>query len=308
MYGLNQGYESKVCILLAAYNGEAYIEEQIRSIYAQNSVNVSLFVSVDLSKDRTLDICQSLKAEFQSLHILEYGKRYGSAGANFLRLLTEVDFSAFEFVALADQDDIWLSDKIKYSIETMQASDAGAVSTDVTAFWLNGSECLITKSQPQVEYDYLFESAGPGCTYLLSLDTAQKLQVFLKEHRENFGLIHWHDWLIYAFCRSRNIKWVISPVSTMRYRQHGNNDTGANSGLKPFLDRVKKILFGDGLKLVINQAEFLGLSSLEPIKRLVSGKRTDFLWLAANSFRFRRKLSEKMKAFTAFIILSVKGR
>lgn len=300
--------QPKVCVLLAAYNGELYISEQIESILHQTDISVSLFISVDKCTDRTLEICQAYAEKYKNIYVLDYGVRYGSAGNNFFRLLTEVDFNNYDYISLADQDDIWLENKLEHSISFINSNNAQAVSTNVTAFWPNGKNVVINKAQPQTEYDFLFESPGPGCTFVLTKYAAEQLQNFLISVKSSLSKVHWHDWLIYAFCRSRNIPWMISPTPTMLYRQHGLNDTGANSGFKPFLLRAKNVLFGNAIDRAILQAAILEISDMEPIQRLVRANRADYVWMAFHATKLRRRNREKFFTFLAFIFITLKGR
>lgn len=50
-----------------------------------------------------------------------------------------------------------------------------------------------------------------------------------------------HDWLLYAFARERKYKWFIDPQPGMLYRQHSNNQVGANASLLGAIKRIKKI-------------------------------------------------------------------
>ena len=114
----------KIAVLLAAYNGEKWIKEQIDSILNQESVDVKLFISCDLSTDKTMDLLTSYNSE--KISILPYGERYGAAAPNFYRLIREVSFSDFDYIALSDQDDIWLSDKLISAINCIEESHAVA--------------------------------------------------------------------------------------------------------------------------------------------------------------------------------------
>jgi rhamnosyltransferase len=62
-----------VLVLLAAYNGSAYITEQIESILAQQGVCVRLLISVDLSNDDTYGICIRFASLDARIEVLEYG-------------------------------------------------------------------------------------------------------------------------------------------------------------------------------------------------------------------------------------------
>ncbi|OOH94013.1 glycosyltransferase, partial [Comamonas kerstersii] len=81
----------KVAVLLAAYNGEKYIQEQIESIVNQVDVDVYIYISIDASTDRTLEICQQLQKIYKNIFIINEGKeRFGSAGKNFYYLIKNV--------------------------------------------------------------------------------------------------------------------------------------------------------------------------------------------------------------------------
>ena len=230
-----------VAVLLAAYNGIEWIEEQASSILSQKSIFIEIFISVDLSNDKTHEWCQDLAAKNTHINILPYGERFGGAAKNFFRLIRDVDFSYFDYIALSDQDDIWYSGKLHHAIRTIEQDDLDGYSSDVIAFWSNGREELVQKSFPQKKLDYFFEAAGPGCTYVLKQQSAQKFKKFLINNWEHVNLVELHDWMIYAYFRSQGMKWKIDDKPLMLYRQHDHNQFGLNFGLKAYLDRFFKI-------------------------------------------------------------------
>jgi rhamnosyltransferase len=230
-----------VAVLLAAYNGAEWLGEQIESILNQERVEVTIFISVDLSTDFTYEYLIDNYQNVSNIVLLEYGERFGGAGPNFYRLLTDVNLGAFDLVALSDQDDIWFHDKLSRAYETIQKQGVQVCSSNVTAFWSNGRELLIEKAHPQVKYDYLFEAAGPGCTYVFTREFACKLQEFILTSNGKHMLVELHDWLIYAFARSKGIGWFIDPAPSMLYRQHGNNQVGINRGISAYLKRINLI-------------------------------------------------------------------
>lgn len=69
-------------IFLAAYNGTRWIQEQLNSILNQQDVNVSVFISVDLSDDGTYEWVQAIAEKEERVFVLPYGERFGGAGAN----------------------------------------------------------------------------------------------------------------------------------------------------------------------------------------------------------------------------------
>ena len=72
-----------VYVLMAVYNGEPWLPEQIQSVLNQEDVAVRLFISVDLSKDDSLAYCQRLSEESPEVELVGYGERFGSATRNF---------------------------------------------------------------------------------------------------------------------------------------------------------------------------------------------------------------------------------
>lgn len=232
--------QPKVAVYLAAFNGKEYIRRQIQSIFDQNGVDVTVFVSVDLSTDGTEDLVDQMSFDDQRIKILPHGHTFGNAGRNFYRLICEVDLSNFDYVAFADQDDIWNVNKLTSHCALLEAHRSEAVSSNVTAFWPDGRQKLIIKSQPQHVYDFLFESAGPGCTFLMTpwLVAEVKHQLLNNEAAQEIVM---HDWLTYAICRAHGKPWLIDSEPSVRYRQHQHNLVGANSGLKALFTRFKKI-------------------------------------------------------------------
>ncbi|WP_164847097.1 glycosyltransferase [Neptunomonas marina] len=232
-----------VAVLLAAFEGEVWIAEQVSSILDQQDVQVALYISVDPGQDGTLSWCQQL-AERDSRVTLLPQQRAGSAAANFLRLIRDVPAETADYVSFADQDDIWRPDKLIAGIKLLQISNASGYSSDVDAFWPDGRQQRIVKSQPQREYDYLCESPGPGCTFVLTKALYTALQGFVAQHQSALNTLHFHDWLIYAFARASGYQWVIDSESYMAYRQHANNEQGANVGVLHKLKRFKALLGG----------------------------------------------------------------
>lgn len=231
----------KVAVLLAAYNGMQWIEEQVNSILNQQGVVVTLFFSVDLSTDGTDQWVKNLAEKHSNVVMLPYGERFGGAGPNFFRLIRDVDFSDFDAVSFADQDDIWFSDKLQRACTLLQNGQCDIYSSNVTAFWPDGKQVLIDKAQPQKQFDHFFEAAGPGCTYVFNAASATAFKRFLIGLGERIQAVSLHDWLAYAFCRHNGFRWYIDPAPSMLYRQHANNQVGTNTGLSAYKKRFQLI-------------------------------------------------------------------
>lgn len=234
----------KVAVLMTAYNGENWLREQMDSLLTQEGVVIDVYVSVDLSSDNTFQWLQKLEESNKKVKILPYGVRYGGAAVNFYRLIEYVDVTGYEFVAFADQDDIWNSNKLQLSCKWLSLGNYDAVSSNVIAFWSNGQTKFLNKADRQRKYDFLFEAAGPGCTYVFRVGPYMGFQNFVREIDPKSRNQIMHDWLAYAYFRARGFKWHIAEQPTMLYRQHADNQVGANVGWSAYFTRLKMIREG----------------------------------------------------------------
>ena len=234
----------EIAVLLAAYNGMSWIEEQLASILAQTGVHVSIFISVDPSTDGTESWCAEYALNHPNVTLLPPAGPFKGAARNFFRLIRDVDFTAYDFVSFSDQDDIWYPDKIQRAIAKLRSDDVDGYSSNVVAFWPNGRRMLVDKAQPQVQWDYLFEAAGPGCTYVLKPALAAGFKKLIVDEWERVQEVALHDWFCYAYARSHEFKWFIDPVPGMDYRQHADNQVGVNAGLRSTWNRLARIWGG----------------------------------------------------------------
>lgn len=304
MDSLTAKQPNKSLILLATYNGGTYLSEQLNSIQSQSNVDVFILASDDCSSDNTPQLLHEASAKNSKFIELPHQKM-GSAASNFFRLLIDADITKFNYVALSDQDDIWHENKLANAIDLIIKNNVDGYSGNVTAFWANGNQKLIDKAQAQQKYDYMFESAGPGCTFVLTKKLALDLQEFLLINKEKYKNVALHDWFIYAYARSRGYSWVIDKEPHVHYRQHDKNVVGANIGIKAKLDRWKKMRDGWHIKQAILIAEILGYSNKFPIKELSNYSFVDRLKLIANIRKLRRRLRDCF-ALALFLLLPLK--
>ena len=234
----------KVAVLMASYNGITWLPDQIKSILNQLNVDITLFISDDSSQDGSYGYLQQLAVTDSRIQLLPQTEKFGSAGNNFYRLIQDVNIINYDYVAFADQDDIWEQDKLIRHIKLMQEHGVDGVSSNVLAFWANGKKKIINKSQPQRELDFLFESAGPGCSFLMTTWLINKVRDQLIDKNSLAKYVVLHDWLTYAICRAHGHRWLIDSNPLVKYRQHDNNVLGANSGFKAKFSRLQKLRQG----------------------------------------------------------------
>jgi len=297
------GQIPNIAVLLATHDGLRWLPEQLATILGQHAVNVTVWVSDDASSDGTWEWLQEQSKLEPRLKILPKAGVFGSAARNFYRLVCDADWQGADFVAFADQDDIWLPEKLGLHSSLMEQRGLTAISSNVTAFWPDGRTALIDKAQPQRDWDYIFGSAGPGCTYLMRPGLMTQLKMLLLDERSAARQCALHDWLVYAVCRATGGTWYIDPSPSVHYRQHGKNEFGANVGIRQILRRLGKTYGGwhrqEAYKIASSvsplitdrnrQEELSGLRSALMAKGF--GARLCLLKFAASG---RRKLADRL--------------
>jgi rhamnosyltransferase len=251
----------RVLVLMAAYNGALWLNEQVDSILKQNGVHVRLVISDDWSSDGTPALLERLRID-PRVSTVAPPQRTGSAAQNFFWLLRQPQEANFDFVALADQDDVWLEQKLLAGCAALSTSDAGGYSCAVTAFWPDGTRRDLHQESKTTASDYLFEGAGQGCTFLLQASFFSRLQRFLLEHAPSTSAIHYHDWALYALSRVWTIGWIFDPNRHVLYRQHEHNDTGARASSAGIVRRLKQLRngwYGNQLTRIAQLCEQAGL-------------------------------------------------
>jgi len=293
---------SRVAVLLATYNGMPYIEEQVASIFSQLNVEITLFVSDDLSTDGTMSFLTGIKSN--KIVILPSIKA-GSGSNNFFRLICDADVDKFDYFALSDQDDIWSPLKIYRAISQIQRIACDGYSSNLIAFNENEKKAwYLNKSSKTKRLDYLFQGASAGCTYVLTRKAVslvcEKIRPVLNSlpHRNS------HDWLIYAICRSYGLGWHLDNESHIYYRQHSKNAYGALPGYRGLLARIRLADSGWYREHVRWLSFFLKntddeISVFSAIERM---SWSDRIWLAFHANEFRR--NKRDQYYLAIAILS----
>jgi rhamnosyltransferase len=230
----------RIAIVMATFNGSRWIEDQLASIRAQSHTRWHLFVRDDGSQDGSL---QAIREGVPPDHVTfldEGGTPSGSPAGNFLKALCMIDLQAFDFVAFADQDDVWSPDKLSRALERMRATGAHGYSSDLIAFNNETHRAwYLKKSEPQRAFDYLFQGASAGCTYLLSRQAAMLVAEKVGPFMDPFPTRRSHDWLVYAICRSYGLTWVFDDSAHIFYRQHASNAFGALPNVAGLLARLR---------------------------------------------------------------------
>jgi len=236
--------QPRVLVLLATYNGKPWLAQQLTSIIDQEQVDVTITIADDLSKDGTREFLLSNYSDRPDVKINFWETPSGSAGGNFRRLYSSTDASGFDYVALADQDDIWHPRKLISAVDALREANAAGYSCAVESFWEDGKRQTLIQNGDLTGADFLFEGGGQGCTFVIRQDFFLRVQAFCRSDAEMISALHYHDWLIYLLARVWNMPWYFDRRVWMRYRQHHGNEIGSRGGVKAVTRRFALISNG----------------------------------------------------------------
>jgi len=207
----------EVEVLLATFNGGIYLPEFLSSLADQVGVKVHLRVSDDGSLDNTMEILAKFDSCFETFEI-SAGPKEGPA-ANFFSLLRS---STLDYVALADQDDIWSSDHLINSIRKLSelGNIPGMRFTSTKEFGRGVKERIWPKIKliPEVE-NLLMENQARGCTIVLNREAVNLINSYTPK------LAVMHDWWI-LLTLSLNGAVLYQPTPEVHYRIHDTNAVG----------------------------------------------------------------------------------
>lgn len=230
---------AQVDVLLATYQGAAYVQEQIESILNQTYSSVHIWIRDDASQDSTPSLLQQFAARYPDrITFIPNQQNLGVRG-NFSELMRH---STAPYIMFCDQDDVWLPNKIESSLHLMKKmelnygankpllvhTDLKVVKTNLTE--ISSSFWNFAQLNPQLTSlnRLLVQNNVTGCTMLMNRELLNQSQpIPLKAIM--------HDWWI-ALVASAFGHIEHLPSATLLYRQHASNDVGARKyGIIPYL-------------------------------------------------------------------------
>ena len=218
-------YQNKlVSIAMATYNGEKYLRKQLESIYNQTYKNIEFIVCDDRSSDKTVKILQ----EYQNKYGLKFFINEQNLGfvKNFEKAAS---LCTGEYIAFADQDDVWLPDKIEILLS--EIGNNSLICSDAKLIDENNNqvaESLVKNlnfdtrvflEPPELIFKKLFYTPyALGCTILFDKN-------LLKEALPIPEGFSYHDyWFLIVACKHSGVKFIDRPL--VLYRRHSDNITG----------------------------------------------------------------------------------
>lgn len=215
-------------VLVATYNGEKYLQEQLDSILAQKGVEIFIKVSDDCSTDGTQKILKSYKENYSNFDysVNEKNKRFTY---NFLDLFFSINENIYDYYAFCDQDDFWLPEKIAKAIEQIEntlKNNKNGVLYCSNLIVANEKLERIGMQEDESIYkchknNFFFENIATGCTIVFNTK--------FKIHAQKYYPIgiSLHDYWLFLIA-AYTATYVYDINGYILYRQHETNQIGSN--------------------------------------------------------------------------------
>jgi hypothetical protein len=256
----------EVEVLLATYNGARFLREQLDSIMAQDYGNIHVLARDDGSSDETVEILDQYAKRYPvRFRVIPTSGETGNARNNFLLLMKA---ASAEYVCLADQDDVWLPDKVsrtKRAMDQLESrwgtkvpslifTDLHVVDDKLTmlhqSFW---EHMNIDPAGMDRQAALMLQSVVTGCTAMLNRPL---IALSLRMPIEAFMHVRWIGLLASFLGKSSGLR-----VPTVLYRQHAQNVLGTGRAVgvpaaaKParsFLQRMRQFRLSERQLLLWN--------------------------------------------------------
>ena len=219
--------KKSIGVVLCTYNGERYLRQQLESILAQSRPPTQILIFDDCSKDRTVAIAQSFAKEDPRIRLIQ-----NKANLGFIRNFENgIALCETDFIALSDQDDIWLPEKLERLAAELEANpDAGMAFCNAEYILADGTwtgHLVLSEGNgfiddPVKARNWLLERKGSIPGNLILLDAEMKNLILPNPATRS----HAHDsWICLVAFFLRHPRYVSEPLSL--YRLHQNMASGA---------------------------------------------------------------------------------
>lgn len=246
----------KIAILMSTYNGENYLVEQIESILNQNIdlklYNLAIYIRDDGSIDSTHRIIKEYVHKYSDrIFLVDEETENIGVRKSFVKLAQIVDA---EYYFFADQDDVWLPDKVIKMINILKfykfrsagvysdlwIADENAKSTGSFMKHETKNTKKVLYNKGKVDYrQLLFTYLVTGASF--AFNNTFKKKYIDKIKLDDIGNVQMHDsYLALLLALEDNLMYIDEPL--VYYRQHGNNVVGAvNNNKKSIWDYIRNI-------------------------------------------------------------------
>lgn len=266
--------DKNVVVFLSTYNGADYLEQLLNSILNQKNVSVEIKIRDDGSNDGTRTILKRYERKYSNISVV-FGENKGWR-RSFFDLMFSVKPEKETFYAFADQDDVWLEDKLYSAVNLLK--------DDKKPQLYHSNLYLVDKNLNKLGFMYspqldpvtknpeaYFEGIGVGATMVMN----EKLLSLVQEHEPRLEITH--DAYVIELANILG-ESIYDNIPHILYRRHEKNATGydrKSNQVQPtiidrykkyikapkngFSNRAKELLSGYNYKLSLSDKNFLNL-------------------------------------------------
>ncbi|MGC1505534.1 MAG: glycosyltransferase [Sulfitobacter sp.] len=264
---------SKVTILMGIRNGSDHLAAQLQSISSQSHTNWHLICSDDGSTDGSREIIRDFARNHPDQITLKSGSCTGFSD-NFMSLIRDLPREA-GYVSFADQDDIWLPDKVSRGLHDLRRFGPDpALYCGRQSYWYPDTGRQLASPRmirPFTLRNALIENVATGNTILLNPAAA----CLARQAACRTGHVFAHDWWLYLLMTATgHTVYFDNGVPALLYRQHACNAIGAGRGLFKQIQRKTSVLGG-----VFSQRIDGNLQALRAVEDLLTPQSRDICHL-----------------------------
>lgn len=228
-----------VDILLATFNGERFLAQQLDSILGQSYAAWRVLISDDGSADATVAIATAYAARDERISVVNTA-RQGGVVANFQKAL---QYGKSDYLMFCDQDDVWSVDKVEIMLSNMLQQEATrGKGLPILGF----SDLVVVDSQLATMSPTFYDAKGlnpaNNCDYryLLWSSTVYGCTVIFNAALKHLAdpipaRVPMHDQWCALLAALTGVVFLVD-APTLLYRQHGGNVVGAKP--RSFLQRI----------------------------------------------------------------------
>ena len=292
-------------VVMSTYNGAEHLAEQLDSVLAQDAGNLSVLVRDDGSSDGTLGILETYERAGEIA--LVRGENLGVVGS-FIDLISRVPADA-DFIALADQDDVWHPDKLSRALEVLAEKDPVVPQ-------LYCAEYVFCDADMRPQGRSRLNRIGVGFPTMLYENMVSGNTVVINRKLDDLIIaagrdgVYTHDWWLGLVATALG-ELTYDDFVSLEYRRTGSNASPTGTNAWNILQyRVRTFFRGEQLKDITLQlqklydlhAEDMPAQKRKLLERFLFGGRVA---KALAPVRLRQKLLEEIALRVLFLVGSL---
>lgn len=241
---MSKNEDISVAIILGYFNGQHFIKDQLISIFNQNIKSFKIFLYDDKSSyPFSLDEFH-LDSEMSKKLIVNQRTQNVGFVNNFLKGLKSVP-NDFQYYSFCDQDDIWYKNKLEKALSVLER-----IPNNIPKLYCGRTEIIDSSGKKKLGYSPIFKKSPSFANALVQNIGGGNTMVFNRLARDliinsskDLKVVS-HDWWCYQIVTGAGGHVIYDDKPSIKYRQHSNNQVGANNNWLARLERLHKMIKG----------------------------------------------------------------